>query len=79
MMTKRPTGWVGICRCGYALGAIDRERSQQGTINKVLSGWITNGLTVAPRFESSWSQPIGFCHCQDDETENLHVQVKEQP
>lgn len=64
-MKRKPTGFVAICQCGHAIGAMDYKRTDRITAGKLLGQWLHDGCRIEPRFDSSWCASITTCHCDD--------------
>lgn len=62
---RQPTGFVARCQCGVITGALDVERTHPKDLGVLLGKWLMQGCTVEPRFEGSWSAPVGACQCDD--------------
>ena len=60
---SRPTGFVAVCRCGMAVGAMDYDRMDKGEAAKILGRWLINGMTITPQFHGTWSVTIEPCVC----------------
>jgi hypothetical protein len=64
IMKKKPSGFVAICQCGEKIGSMDYNRTDRIEAGKILGGWLADGCTIEPRFESSWTEIITQCKCQ---------------
>jgi hypothetical protein len=62
---KRPTGFVAVCQCGKAVGAIDLERSDRADTSRLLGKWLMDGCVVYPQLTSTWAAHIEPCACSD--------------
>lgn len=65
MSKEKPTGWVAICRCGKAVGAIDARRTASEDASRILGEWLLRGDKVIPRFGHAWSQRMEYGVCDD--------------
>lgn len=61
---KKPTGYVARCQCGEPVGAIDLERCERDLVNRVFGRWISEGMTLEPRFTSNWRCEVIACGCK---------------
>lgn len=66
MSKKKPTGFVAVCQCGKAVGAIDLERSERADATLLLGRWLMDGCTVHPQFTGTWAAHIAPCECDAD-------------
>lgn len=62
-MKRKPTGFVAICQCGKAVGALDGARTDQKDAGKLLGKWLSDGCTVQPMFDGTWVAEIKPCAC----------------
>lgn len=62
-MKRKPRGFVATCQCGRVTGAMDAERTDPKDAGKILGGWLSDGCTVTPRFEGTWSVRVERCTC----------------
>ena len=64
-MKRKPKGFVATCQCGRVTGAMDAARTDPKDAGKILGSWLSNGCTVAPRFEGTWSVTVEPCACAE--------------
>jgi hypothetical protein len=62
---RTPTGFVAVCQCGKAVGALDLERSDRGDASRLLGTWLMAGCTVHPQFTYRWAACVEPCACSD--------------
>lgn len=65
-MKKKPTGFIAVCQCGEKIGALDYKRTDQKKAGQIIGAWLADGCIVVPKFESSWSEKISACKCQNE-------------
>lgn len=73
MEKRKPTGFVAVCQCGKAVGAIDLERSERADASRLLGRWLMDGCTVHPQFTSTWAAHIAPCECDDPAVKRLDM------
>lgn len=75
MSKEKPTGWVAICRCGKAVGAIDALRTSSKDASEILGEWLLRGDKIVPQF-GTWGQRMEICECDDKttQTNDLHIE-----
>jgi hypothetical protein len=62
-MKKKPTGFVAVCQCGVAVGALDLERSELSDVSRLLGKWLMDGCVVHPQFTHTWAARLEPCKC----------------
>jgi len=67
-MTKRkkPTGFVAVCQCNVAVGALDFKRTETKDAGKILGKWLEHGCTIHPQFGGGWAAYIENCKCDNE-------------
>lgn len=63
-MKRKPTGFVAVCQCGVAVGALDATRTDNKDMGRIMGKWLSDGCTVSPRFEGTWLAEIKPCQCE---------------
>ncbi|MBB5190087.1 hypothetical protein HNQ50_000797 [Silvimonas terrae] len=69
MNKRKPTGFVAACQCSRVVGALDLAKTERTDAGKMLSRWLSDGCTVEPRFDGSWSVVVTPCACELTEQE----------
>lgn len=67
MRKRNPNGFVALCQCGVCVGALDARRTDRKDMGKILGEWLSEGCTVEPRFDGTWSVQIESCRCDAGE------------
>lgn len=62
-MKKKPIGFVARCPCGEIVSATHYDETDRREAGRILGQWLSEGRTVEPRFEGSWSAVLGTCCC----------------
>ncbi|KAB2839036.1 MAG: hypothetical protein F9K47_16780 [Burkholderiales bacterium] len=62
-MKKKPIGFVARCPCGVIVNAMFYDDTDRRKAGQILGQWLSEGCTVEPRFEASWSAVLGSCRC----------------
>jgi hypothetical protein len=60
---KKPTGFVAICQCGVAVGALDLVMSDRRDVARLLGAWLMDGCVVHPQFGGGWAAYLEPCKC----------------
>jgi hypothetical protein len=70
MTPRKPTGFVAVCQCGVAIGALDLERSERGDVSRLLGKWLMDGCVVHPQFTNTWAARLEPCKCDQQPNTN---------
>lgn len=73
---NKPKGYIAICQCGSAVGAIDLTQTERSESGKILGQWVANGFTLIPRFPGTWSVNLSQCKCNDEEANQNAIEGK---
>ncbi|MAY41715.1 MAG: hypothetical protein CMI05_05275 [Oceanospirillaceae bacterium] len=62
-MKKKPVGYIAICQCGRVVGAMDLKNTDRIDAGKILGQWVSEGCTLEPKFDYSWTATVSACGC----------------